>query len=828
MRTPLPEQGVAIRRSTTYSIFFFFIPMKQILINSEELQVRVAVVEDGRLQDFFMERNNKDRIVGSIYKGRIKNLEPSLQAAFVDIGIGKNAFLHYWDMLPATQEMLEGDGETDDDDDLIKPGEEREEANLNNGDDSSFNPPSPPEASFRQEEDEGGEEQADNSEPDEAPQEAGAEEPRQEQAGENVPEDAPMAPETAGFETPQKEDASLASNLLGANGQAGLLSLSKKDDQLQEAAGESFETTLPENPPPQQEQDASGAPNGQSRNSNPNRRFRDQNGTNRPNGENGGEGGGRHRRRRGGRGRNRANSPDESSPIAMPNQEPEKPSALRRFLNALFFWRKKPRTSAPSANPAVPAELSHEVVPLTSSTKNNGKNAGGQASSRGGQSIPQASKGLVPITPGGPKPVKTPPKPKKPEKKKPTVEDIPNLFHVDDEILVQVTKGPIGTKGARVTANLSIPGRYLVLLPNCSHVGVSRRVEDHEERVRLKQMVKTLDKPDNMGLICRTVGAGLKKEHFQRDLNILLDAWNKGEQTAAKRRAPVCVYQEPALEERTLRDCLTQDIDEIVVDTQAAYDRAKEMLERFDRLNDVKLKLYSNPTPIFIKYGISQQIENISNRKVMLPSGGYLCIDETEALIAIDVNTGKNRNGKNQPETILETNMEAVKEIARQLRLRNIGGLVVLDLIDMRSRKDQMAVYRAFKQYTSEDHARIKIYPISGLGLLEMSRQRESESLESTIYEDCPYCKGRGLIKTATSVSVEIQRRLNELLARKKDIKCFAITVHPKILARLRTADHKVMTAMAAEYSRQLTFSANPELHIEEYHITDKETGKEF
>ena len=805
--------------------------MKQILINSEELQVRVAVVEDGRLQDFFMERTNKDRIVGSIYKGRIKNLEPSLQAAFVDIGIGKNAFLHYWDMLPATQEMLEGDGETDDDEELVKPGEEREEANRLSDSDSSFDPPSPPESreSALEEEPEEPEDSEDSekAEVPEAPEESeGAEVPE-------VPEraEAPEDPENAG--------ATLASNLLGDNAQSGLLSLSKKADAGSD--GEAFEARLPENPPPQQEQDSSQN-NRPRKDNNPNRRNRGPN----PNGVpaaaqpgapaagDSGDGQGRHRRRRGGRNRGRGTSENPVSNLTLPKAEAPKKSALRRFVDAVrgLFGGSAPSTQKPAANPAVPAERKNELVPLTSS---------GQGANRPGKPLPQprgeAAKGpkegqgagnaLVPITSNGPKPAKNPPKPKKPEKKGPTVEDIPNLWHVDDEILVQVTKGPIGTKGARVTANLSIPGRYLVLLPNCQHLGVSRRVEDHAERVRLKQMVKTLEKPDNMGLICRTVGAGLKKEHFQRDLDILLDAWKKGEQRAT-RKAPVCVYQEPGLVERTLRDCLTQDIDEIVVDSQEAYNQAKDMLERFDRINEVKLKLHSNPTPIFIRYGISQQIENISNRKVMLPSGGYLCIDETEALIAIDVNTGKNRNGKTQPETILETNMEAVKEIARQLRLRNIGGLVVLDLIDMRSRKDQMAVYRAFKQYTSEDHARIKIYPISGLGLLEMSRQRESESLESTIYEDCPYCKGRGLIKTATSVSVEIQRRLNELLARKKDIKSFVITVHPKILARLRTTDHKVMNAMAAEYSRQLTFAANPDLHIEEYHITDKETGKEF
>ncbi len=822
--------------------------MKQILINSEELQVRVAVVEDGSLQDFFMERTNKDRIVGSIYKGKIKNLEPSLQAAFVDIGIGKNAFLHYWDMLPATQEMLEGDGEIDDDDELTKPGEEREEANRNSDSDTSYDPPSPPQQSAEgeladEDEDEDEDQPAEElAEAAVAPEEAQPAETASAPEGPK-PENLPEAPADGAEEAEKKEDNSLASNLLHSDAKSGLLALSKKEEPAKEPEdGGAFEATLPENPPPQQEQDAGNAPKGnRNPNQQPRRQPRDGNGA--PGGNSDADGqtppsangdqGGRHRRRRNNRNRNRGGAavPDSAAaPVAMPAQEPKSPSLLRRFLKALYFWKKKPETKpATTISPAVPSG-SGEILPLTSSQKGTAKPRPAQeqpAQNRNPQQ-PQQGRGLVPIAPGSPKPVKAPQKPKKPEKKKPTVEDIPNLFHVDDEILVQVTKGPIGTKGARVTANLSIPGRYVVMLPNCSHVGVSRRVEDHEERIRLKHMVKNLQKPDNMGLICRTVGAGLKEEHFQRDLDILLDAWKKGMQTAEKRRAPVCVYQEPALVERTLRDCLTQDIDEIVVDSQEAYNQAKEMLERFDRINDVTLKLHNTPTPIFIKYGISQQIENISNRKVMLPSGGYLCIDETEALIAIDVNTGKNRNGKTQPETILETNMEAVKEIARQLRLRNIGGLVVLDLIDMRSRKDQMAVYRAFKQYTSEDHARIKIYPISGLGLLEMSRQRESESLESTIYEDCPYCKGRGLIKTATSVSVEIQRRLNELLARKKDIKCFAITVHPKILARLRTSDHKVLDAMAAEYSRQLTFSANPDLHIEEYHITDKETGKEF
>ncbi|MGN0892355.1 MAG: Rne/Rng family ribonuclease [Oligosphaeraceae bacterium] len=778
--------------------------MKQILINSEELQVRVAVVEDGTLQDFFMERTNKDRIVGSIYKGKIKNLEPSLQAAFVDIGVGKNAFLHYWDMLPATLEKLEGEGE-EEDEPPVKPGQERAEANRASRaeEGGADNPPAPP--AQEAEEEEGEVQQADGETPEGESQAA--------------PEEAaPVAPVVQ----KQEQDTSLTKGLLPLEqGQKGLIPLAKPQEKPAPQERELPPLSTDENPPPLAEEIAGKPREGQPRRGGQPRapQAADEDSPSH-----------RRRRRRGRGGRDLVPLQGGQSAPARP----AKPGVFRRLFNFFFPFLQKGGAPQPQdavqerRDPARPASQEKEPRPARGLTANSGKNE------------------LLPLTPAGkphpqkgaaqpakleklPKPEKEKEKekPRKAEKKGYTVEDIPNLFHVDQEILVQVTKGPIGTKGARVTTNLSIPGRYLVLLPNCPHVGISRRVEDREERSRLKQMIRTI-LPPNTGVICRTEGVGLKREYFQRDLQMLMDAWHKAEDTAAKRRAPVCVYQEPALVERTLRDNLTQDIDEIVCDTKEAYNLALEMLQRFDRQDSIKVKLYSNPTPIFIKYGISQQIEGISNRKVPLPSGGYLCIDETEALIAIDVNTGKNRSGKDQPETILATNMEAVKEIARQLRLRNIGGLVVLDLIDMRSRKDQMAVYRAFKQYTAEDHARIKIYPISGLGLLEMSRQRESESLESTIYEDCPYCKGRGLIKTATSVSVEIQRRLNELLARKKDVQHFVITVHPKILERLRTVDHKVMNAMAAEHNRQLTFNANPELHIEDFHIADKDTGKVF
>ncbi|MCQ2397402.1 MAG: ribonuclease E/G, partial [Lentisphaeria bacterium] len=632
--------------------------MKQILINSEELQVRVAVVEDGTLQDFFMERTNKDRIVGSIYKGKIKNLEPSLQAAFVDIGVGKNAFLHYWDMLPATLEKLEGDGDDYDDDELTKPGQERAHAAMENSmdEDDSFDPPSPPEIEHAEAVDESDvidvETQA-TEESVKAPE-------TQEAAPEEVAEAPAVVPEVVMDGKVIPPDTQLAEGLLpiSKNGISGLIPLAKSaapadaktetitalpklepltkpvtTSETENAPAEQEppkpvveQITIDENPPPVPAEMAprqNANQNGNNRNRNQNQpqnqdnRQRPQNQKN--NNSNGqqsngnsnvgqnSDGGHRSRRRR-----NRGNRDNAG---AQNGQRNRKPGIFRRVLEMLFPALKRSRLEKNEQQPAnkqpqqtltplSPNSGKGELVPLTP----NGKT---------GTVKPQQSQPQPPKMEKLPKPEK----PKKPEKKGPTVEDIPNLFHVDQEILVQVTKGPIGTKGARVTTNISIPGRYLVLLPGCPHVGISRRVEDREERSRLKQMIKTI-LPPNMGVICRTEGAGLKREHFLRDLQMLMDAWHKAEDISTKRRAPVCVYQEPALVERTLRDSLTQDIDEIVCDTKEAYDLAVEMLRRFDRLDSIKVKLYNNPAPIFIKYGISQQIEGISNPKVPLPSGG--------------------------------------------------------------------------------------------------------------------------------------------------------------------------------------------------------------
>jgi len=416
-------------------------------------------------------------------------------------------------------------------------------------------------------------------------------------------------------------------------------------------------------------------------------------------------------------------------------------------------------------------------------------------------------------------------------KKKLTVEDIPNVFRPGMEILVQVVKSPISTKGARVTTNISIPGRYLVLLPYSAHIGLSTKIENTQERSRLRKILSELEVPEGIGLICRTVGEGRKSAYFKRDLDWLLDAWRSIEETIDKNKAPLCAYAEPTLLKRTARDFMTEDIDGIVIDDKDSYKEICGILKKLgcSRMAS-KVKLYDKPTPIYDQYQIDRQLDEVYRREVKLPSGGYICIDETEALIAIDVNSGKGgRKAPDQPEFILQTNREAVTEIARQLRLRDIGGLVVLDLIDMKSQCDRDEICRLMKKLVKEDRAKTKVLPISRLGLMEMTRQREHESLQDTVYDRCPYCCGSGRVKSAETMSVEIQRRLHSLMRDKRYKKIpLRVIMHPEVLSRLKNEDAGHLQEIEEKYQNSLSFRADEMLHCEEFRIVDPETNQEI
>jgi len=417
------------------------------------------------------------------------------------------------------------------------------------------------------------------------------------------------------------------------------------------------------------------------------------------------------------------------------------------------------------------------------------------------------------------------------DKPKITQKDIPRVYPPGSEIIVQVTKGPIGTKGPRVTTNLVLPGRYLVLLPNSDQSGISRKIENQQERQRLKKILRELPIPDGMGVIMRTVGEGQQKRYFIRDLFLLLEEWRQIQDRIKGQPPASCVFQEPDLIERTVRDFLTEDVERIVVDHQKAHDRMRDMISKISKRSANKIKLYVEPQPIFDRFNISKQLENAFSRQVHLKSGGYIVIDETEALVAIDVNTGRHKGGRDQESAILKVNVEAADEICRQLRLRNMGGLIVLDFIDMKHPRDRQNVYQRMKEGLRRDKAKTHILPISQLGLMEMTRQRHSESVRAAVYDDCPYCKGRGKVKSALTMSVEIQRKLSEILKkRSRDESDFQlrIVVHPTVLERLRTEDEKHLIEMEKRYFGKLSFRADPGMHAEQFKIVNVANNEEL
>ena len=359
--------------------------------------------------------------------------------------------------------------------------------------------------------------------------------------------------------------------------------------------------------------------------------------------------------------------------------------------------------------------------------------------------------------------------------------------------------------------------------------GVSKKIGDAKERQRLKKIIDKLPLPENVGLVVRTVGQGASARAFARDLRNLLSVWNEMQANTKNLRTPCCIFQEPDLCERVVRDWLTEDIDAIVIDDAKSYEEMREVTGRISRRAKSKIRRYDGNVNIFEHYGLERQLSDAFARKVPLKSGGYLVIDETEALIAVDVNTGHYKGKGSQEESILEVNLEAVEEVARQLRLRNIGGLVILDLIDMKSRKHQKQVYRALKDALKRDRARTNVLEISELGLLEMSRQRQDQSILSMLTSNCPYCQGHGVIKSPMAISIEVQRHLTTLLKKAAaDKKPFEpkIVIAPQVMQRLRTDDSEILAKLQNDFNTRLTFVSELHRHPESFSILDAATSQ--
>ncbi|MDA8175337.1 MAG: Rne/Rng family ribonuclease [Nitrospiraceae bacterium] len=394
---------------------------------------------------------------------------------------------------------------------------------------------------------------------------------------------------------------------------------------------------------------------------------------------------------------------------------------------------------------------------------------------------------------------------------------IDELLHEGQEIIVQVSKNSMGTKGARVTSYITIPGRYLVLMPNLEHTGISRRIASEEERGRLKSIMDLI-RPKNFGLIVRTASEGATQEELSGDLDLLLQLWASIQKKTEKCGAPCLIYNDLDLVSRSVRDLMTTGVEKLTIDSGPEYNSVREFVGNyFPKLVD-KIELYDGSEPIFDYYGVEVDISRALGRKIWLKSGGYIVIDQTEAMSVIDVNTGKYVGKEDLEDTIFRTNLEAVKEIAYQIRLRNLGGIIIVDFIDMEKAENRHKIFSALQDAMKKDRAKTTISQITELGLIQMTRKRVRESLTRTLLEPCPYCEGRGTVKSAVALCYEIFRKAEKMA--RHGIKKVIITAHPSVAELFLDDERQRLEDLESTYAMKVIVNENHALHQENYEIT--------
>ena len=376
-----------------------------------------------------------------------------------------------------------------------------------------------------------------------------------------------------------------------------------------------------------------------------------------------------------------------------------------------------------------------------------------------------------------------------------------------DEILVQIAKEPLGSKGARITSHVSLPGRYLVYLPTTNHLGVSRRIEDEEERQRLRDIVLAM-KPAGAGFIIRTVCVGLSRSELQADMRFLIDLWNRILKRSENVSAPCQLHYDMDLTLRSIRDLFTPEVEKVVVDRREDQQRILEFVDSFAPALTARIELHDGPEPLFDRYGIEQAISRALERRVWLKSGGYIVIDQTEALTTIDVNTGRYVGKHNHEETVLKTNLEAAREIVDQLRLRNIGGIIIVDFIDMMDPGNQQRVMDAFDTALKQDKMRSNILKISELGLVEMTRKRTRASLPQLLTDPCPTCEGRGRIVSVATVAYEAMRRIRQVARAAPEATRIVVHASAQVATFLYEEEAAAMDRLERETARRITVEA--------------------
>ncbi len=400
------------------------------------------------------------------------------------------------------------------------------------------------------------------------------------------------------------------------------------------------------------------------------------------------------------------------------------------------------------------------------------------------------------------------------------VQQISDLLKAGQEVIIQITKEPLGKKGARITSHVALPGRFLVYMPTLDHIGISRKIGTAETRGRLRHLVDELRQGHPGGFIARTAAGVASEDDIRADAEYLTRTWQEIRAKSEQRRAPTLLHRDLNLVERLLRDCLNRDFNAVWVDSEEEYTRVVDFVSRFqpDLVN--RVKLYTKETPIFEEMGVQQEVDKSLRPKVWLKSGGYIVINHTEALVAIDVNTGKyvGRGSNRLEDTIVKTNIDAVKEIVRQIRLRDLGGIIVVDFIDMEERRNREKVLQALEEALRQDRAPSKVLPFNEFGLVAITRKRTKQALERVLCQPCPYCSGSGMVKSVPTICYEIEAEARKMSG-ELDTPSITLRVHPEIAKALKTREANLIDELERVTHKNVVIQSDATLHFEQYDI---------
>lgn len=403
---------------------------------------------------------------------------------------------------------------------------------------------------------------------------------------------------------------------------------------------------------------------------------------------------------------------------------------------------------------------------------------------------------------------------------------IESLLKKNQHIMVQVSKDTLGTKGVRLTNYVTLPGRYIVLMPTVKHLGISRKIGNDRERERLRKTLQSI-RPPGLGMILRTAGEDKKKADFQDDIKYLSKVWSDVKEKMESMKGPSLLHEDLNPISRVVRDTFTRDVEKLTIDSAAEHKKVLEFLDTFAPNLKKRVKHYNAKRPIFDKFNIEREIEKALHRRVFLKSGGHICIDQTEALVAIDVNTGRFTGSKHLEETVLKTNLDAAEEIARQVRLRDLGGIIVIDFIDMQYEKNKKELIRKLQECLKADRAKTTISEISELGMIEMTRKRVKHNLVKALSQPCPYCEGSGMVRSITTMTFDTIRKLHALFCKSRE-KRIVLQLHPDVARRLRTENKDLLDEAARSFDREISIESVSDYHIHDIKVLSARTRQEI